>query len=122
MIGNVLVGGKCASYRPYILIALILALFSTCAWPQTQLATAFGTITDTSGAVISGAQVTILNQSTGLKRDAPTDLTGQYHIAGLPTGNYSLRVEKVGFQTQIREGIVLTSASEIIKRICRNNS
>jgi len=91
-----------------------LALFSSYAWPQTQLATVFGTITDASGAVISGAQVTILNQSTGLKRDASTDSTGQYHIAGLPTGNYSVRVEKEGFQTQVREGIALTSASEIM--------
>jgi len=40
-------------------------------------------------------------------------LTGQYRIAGLPTGNYSVRVEKEGFQTQVREGITLASASEL---------
>jgi len=40
-------------------------------------------------------------------------LTGQYRIAGLPTGNYSVRVEKEGFQTQVREGIALASASEL---------
>src|SRR5215467_7163782 len=94
------------------LLALSLALFSSCAWPQTQLATVFGTVTDASGAVISGAQVTLLNHSTGLKRDAPTDLLGNYRIAGLPTGNYSARVEKEGFQTQVRKGISLTSASD----------
>src|SRR5262252_1828543 len=94
------------------LLALSLALFSSCAWPQTQLATVFGTVTDASGAAISGAQVTLLNQSTGLKRDAPTDLLGQYRIAGLPKGNYSARVEKEGFQTQVREGISLTSACD----------
>src|SRR6266571_9215476 len=104
---------KCVS-RACLLLALVLALFSSYALPQTQLATVFGTIMDASGAVISGAQITILNQSTGLKRNASTDLTGQYHIAGLPTGNYSVRVEKEGFQTQVREGIALTSASEII--------
>ena len=103
--------------RACLLLALFLALFSSYAWPQTQLATVFGTITDASGGVISGAQVTILNQSTGLKRDASTDSTGQYHIAGLPTGNYSVRVEKEGFQTQVREGIALTSASEIIMNL-----
>src|SRR5262244_1488140 len=94
------------------LLALSWALLSSCAWAQTQLATVFGTVTDASGAVISGAQVTLLNQSTGLKRDAPTDLLGNYRIAGLPTGNYSARVEKEGFQTQVREGISLTSASD----------
>jgi len=94
------------------LLALSLALFSSCAWPQTQLATVFGTVTDASGAVISGAQVTLLNQSTRLKRDASTDLLGNYRIAGLPTGNYSARVEKEGFETQVREGISLNSASD----------
>lgn len=113
MVGNLLSLTKCVS-RACLLLALSLALFTACAWPQTQLATVFGTITDASGAAISGAQVAILNQSTGLKRDTPTDLTGQYHIAGLPTGNYSVRVEKEGFQTQVREGIALTSASEIM--------
>jgi len=96
-----------------ILLALSLALFSSSAWPQTQLTTVFGTITDATRAAISEAHVTIRNQSTGLKRETPTDLTGQYRIAGLPTGNYSVRVEKEGFQTQVREGITLASASEL---------
>ena len=98
-------------------MGLSFALLPACAWPQTQLATVFGTVTDASGAVISGAQVTILNQSIGLKRDTSTDLTGQYRIAGLPTGNYSVRVDKEGFQTQVREGIALTSASEIVMNL-----
>ncbi len=115
MVGNFPAAAKCIS-RACLLLALFLA-FSSYARPQTQLATVFGTITDASGAVISGAQVTILNQSTGLKRDTSTDSTGQYHIAGLPTGNYSVRVEKEGFQTQVREGIALTSASEIIMNL-----
>ena len=104
-------------WRACLLLGLSFALLPACAWPQTQLATVFGTVTDASGAVISGAQVTILNQSIGLKRDTSTDLTGQYRIAGLPTGNYSVRVEKEGFQTQVREGIALTSASEIVMNL-----
>src|SRR5215813_6703277 len=102
------------------LLALSWALLSSCAWAQTQLATVFGTVTDASGAAITGAQVTLLNQSTGLKRDAPTDTMGQFHIAGLPTGNYIVRVEKEGFQTQVREGIRLTSASDIIINLSLN--
>jgi hypothetical protein len=66
-----------------------------------------------SGAVIAGAQVTILDQSTGLKRDSSTDSTGQYRVGGLPIGNYSVRVLKEGFQTQVREGITLTSAFSV---------
>jgi hypothetical protein len=113
MIGNALADIKCAPYRPCILLALTLALFSACAWPQTQLATVFGTITDPSGAVIPAAHVAIVNQSTGLKREVLTGMTGQYHLAGLPTGDYVVRVEKPGFQTQLRAGITLTSALEV---------
>ena len=116
MVGSFPAAAKCIS-RACLLLALFLALFSSYALPQTQLATIFGTITDATGAAISGAQVTILNQSTGLKRDASTELTGQYHIAGLPTGTYSVRVEKEGFQSQVREGIALTSASEIVMNL-----
>src|SRR5262245_3190054 len=114
MISNVLAGTNCLSYRPWILLAISLALFSVCAWSQTQLATVFGTIADPSGAVVPGAQVTIVNQSTGLTRGALTDTTGQYRLPGLPTGNYAVRIEKNGFQTQVREGITLTSASEVL--------
>jgi hypothetical protein len=83
------------------------------AWSQTQLATVSGTITDPSGAVVPGVSVTIVSQGTGLKRSALTDTAGEYRFAGLPTGNYSLRIEKTGFQSQIREGVELTSAAEV---------
>jgi hypothetical protein len=101
------------SSRACLRLVLSLALLPVCAWPQTEVATVFGTVTDPSGAVITGAQVAILNQSTGLKRDSFTDSTGQYHIAGLPMGNYSVRAQKEGFQTQVREGITLRSASSL---------
>ena len=99
--------------RPRVMSILLLFVFSAYAWPQTEVATVFGTVTDPTGAVITGAQVTILNQSIGLKRESSTDSTGQYHIAGLPTGNYAVRVQKEGFQTQVREEITVISASSL---------
>ena len=61
-----------------------------------------------------GLPLQLSNQSTGLKRIALTDMTGEYRLAGLPTGNFTLRIEKEGFQTQVREGITLTSAAEVM--------
>ena len=101
------------SSRACLRLVLSLALLPGCAWPQTEAATVFGTVTDPSGALVAGAQVTILNQSTGLKRDSFTASTGQYSIAGLPVGNYTVRVQKEGFQTQVRKGITLASASSL---------
>src|SRR5215470_9865445 len=100
-----------------LLLAPLLTLFSARAWPQTQLASVLGTITDSSGAVVSDAHVTFLNKSTGLKRDGSTDLNGQYRVSGLPAGSYSARVEKEGFQTQVREELALTSASEFMMNL-----
>ena len=110
---NVLPIAKCASHRLCIVLALLVC-FSASDWSQTQLATVFGVITDTSGAVVPGAEVVIVNHGTELKRGALTDMAGQYHLAGLPTGNYSVRISKPGFQTQVREGIALISGSELM--------
>jgi len=65
------------SSRARLRLVLSFALLPACAWPQSELATVFGTVTDSSGAIIPAAQVTILNQSTGLKRGTVTDITGQ---------------------------------------------
>src|ERR1700677_436797 len=106
-------GAKRAWYRPCLVSTALAALFSAVAWSQTQLATVSGTITDPSGAVVPGVSVTIASQGTGLKRSALTDTAGEYRFAGLPTGNYSLRLEKTGFQSQVREGVQLNSAVEV---------
>ena len=106
-------GAKRAPYRCWIVSAILAAFISVSAWAQTQLAAVSGTITDPSGAVVLGVSITIVNQGTGLKRSTPTDTAGEYRFAGLPTGKYSLRIEKTGFQSQIRQGIELTSAAEV---------
>src|SRR5580693_7885777 len=106
-------GAKRAWYRPCLLSAALAALFAACASSQTQLATVSGAITDPSGAVVPGVSVTIVSQGTGLKRSALTDAAGEYRFAGLPIGNYSLRIEKPGFQSQVREGVELNSAAEV---------
>jgi Carboxypeptidase regulatory-like domain len=106
-------GAKRPWYRPCILSAAFAVLFSVCALSQTQLATVSGIISDPSGAVVPGVVVTIFSQGTGLKRSAPTDTAGEYRFAGLPTGTYSLRIAKPGFQSQVREGVELNSAAEV---------
>jgi hypothetical protein len=113
MVAPVLPCTKSASDSLSILLTLSLALVSTWSWSQTQLGTVFGTITDPTSAVIPRAQVTVSSVSTGLKRDALTDMKGQYHVEGLPTGKYAVRIDKEGFQTEIREGIAISAAAAV---------
>src|SRR6185369_8696594 len=90
MIRNAVADTDCPPYRQWVLLAGLLVSFAAIAWSQTQLATVFGTVTDPSGAVIPVTHVTLVNQNTGLQREVLTGMTGQYHLAGLPTGNYSI--------------------------------
>src|ERR1700739_4354463 len=99
--------------KSVLFLFLLAALIAAPAWTQTQLGTLFGTVTDTSGAVVPGAEVSVENVSTGLKRDGRTDKTGEYRLVGLPTGRYTLRVQKEGFQTEVREGIALSPGAAI---------
>ena len=57
-----------------------------------------GTVTDPSGAVVAGAQVTITNEGTGLKRQTTTDSEGTYRVLDLPQGNYTIEVATTGFK------------------------
>jgi len=113
MLGSFYTSSKHDSCRSHILVAPFLALYSASGWPQTQLATVFGTVTDPTGAVIPGADVTVSSTNTGLKRVGLTDLRGEYHVPGLPPGIYMLRAEKEKFQTQVLEGIALSSGASI---------
>ena len=103
-----------SEYRSCMVAVLLAGLFSAGAWSQTQLATVSGAITDPSGAVVPGVSVTVVSQGTGLRRSVLTGTAGEYRFAGLPTGSYSLRLEKPGFQSQMREGVELGSAAEVV--------
>ena len=63
--------------KSVLFLFLLAALIPAPAWAQTQLGTLFGTVTDTSGAVVPGAEVSVENVSTRLKRDGRTDITGE---------------------------------------------
>src|SRR6202167_4192531 len=59
-----------------------------------------GTVTDTSGAVISGATVNLIGDETKLSRTQTTSATGSYSFVNLPLGTYSLSFTQQGFQSQ----------------------
>ena len=64
-----------------------------------------GTVTDASGAVIAGAQITALNTQTGVSANTTTDSAGIYRFATLTPGAYSVTYEAKGFGKQQKTGI-----------------
>jgi protocatechuate 3,4-dioxygenase beta subunit len=71
--------------RRIFLTSLMLAALSSSAIAQST-ATLQGTVIDPSGAVVSGAKVTVRNQATGSERIVQTDSDGNYQAAALPPG------------------------------------
>jgi hypothetical protein len=96
--------------RPHIgFILFLLALCpsnSTRAFAQVSAAI-FGSVTDESGAVVSGASVNARNLETATERTVVTDTMGHYRIAAVPVGEYEVVVKKTGFQQALRAGLHL---------------
>ncbi|HXX16629.1 MAG TPA: carboxypeptidase-like regulatory domain-containing protein [Candidatus Eremiobacteraceae bacterium] len=66
-----------------------------------------GVVRDGSGAAVEGAVVQVGNQETGMQRDLRTDSTGRFNAPSLAVGTYELTVDKPGFRSARRSGIVL---------------
>jgi hypothetical protein len=87
---------------------LLLFIASVIAPAQISTGSLNGTVSDSSGAVINGAAVTLTNSDTGVQRTTQTTQTGRYSLTEVPPGHYSLKVEKGGFRADNRSGIILT--------------
>ena len=66
-----------------------------------------GVVSDTSNAVLPGADVTVIQTDTGFKRSAVTDSNGAFTLPNLPVGPYRMEARLQGFRTMVRTGIVL---------------
>src|SRR5256885_17160966 len=63
-----------------------------------------GIVTDTSGAAVPDAKVSIINQDTGAKIVVGTNSAGNYSTPPLPIGTYTMEVEKEGLKNRLEEG------------------
>ncbi len=94
---------KMRMVRSALLPGLFLAmafLLTPNAKAQQTLGGITGTVTDSSGAVISGATVTLVGDQTKLNRTQTTSSTGSYAFVNLPIGTYTLSFTQQGFESQ----------------------
>jgi hypothetical protein len=78
-------------------LCLVLFLGATSLWADVT-GSVEGYIRDSSGAVVTGAHVTIVEAATNLKREATTDAQGAYTFLALPPGKYQITATQAGFQ------------------------
>ncbi len=95
-----------------VLAALWLVLFigifpGNQAAAQQATAQLGGKVTDSTGAIIVGARVTLTNSQTGVSRNATTNKDGEYLFTFVPIGGYDLAVRQSSFQTYEQKGITL---------------
>jgi len=91
-------------------LLLISTILTVVAFGQSDRGTINGTVTDPTGAVIPAAKVAAQNVETGLTYETTTTPTGNYTLASLPSGTYSLSVEAVGFKRFTQTGITVQVA------------
>src|ERR1700682_5661860 len=85
---------------PLIVIVFDLSL-AVSMYSQVTEATLSGTISDPSGGVIPGAQISISNTATGISKEFQADTAGYYTAPNLAPGTYEVRVTAKGFNTTI---------------------
>jgi TonB family protein len=74
---------------------------------QQDLCSLSGTVTDSSGAVVPNATITVTNIDTVLSRTVITNKNGQYLASDLPIGRYTVKAKSLGFQENLKSGIAL---------------
>lgn len=94
--------------RRIFIVGLFLA--ATAAFPQSDRGTITGTVTDSTGAVISSVPIQAKNSQTGVVYDGATSTTGNYTISELPAGPYEISVSAPGFKKYTRTGLTVEVA------------
>ena len=95
------------SLRFSFLILLTVVLVHEFSFAQQTLGAITGTVTDPSGALISGASVKAVNIATNLEVSARTKANGSFVIPDLPAGTYRVTVTKEGFKTETHTEILV---------------
>jgi hypothetical protein len=86
--------------------------FAVSTYSQVTGATLAGVVTDPSGSVIAGAQVSATNTATGISKEATTDSAGLYTLPNLQAGNYEVKVTAAGFATAVQPNLSLAVGAQ----------
>jgi hypothetical protein len=86
---------------PLLLVLFLLIAAQAQAQAQAGGATLSGTVTDTAGAAVANANLTIKNAAAGQSVEAQTDSAGKYTVPNLTAGDYEVSIVAEGFATQV---------------------
>lgn len=93
--------------RLFCILSLLIGLTAAAGWSQVVSGTMLGSVTDSSGAVVPNAKVTITESQTSVSHTAQTNESGNYIVPNLPPGIYTVDVEASGFKKETQRNINL---------------
>jgi len=100
---------RCLVAARLILACFLLLIAATSAIAQSTFGSILGTVHDSSGAVVEGAQVTLVNAGTSSSRILVSDSTGSFGFKNIDVGSYTLTVGATGFEKESLPEIELTA-------------
>jgi hypothetical protein len=74
---------------------------------QTPTGTIVGTLTDSTGAAVTGASIHVIDEETGFARETVLDAVGAFRLPDIPVGVYGISVEVQGFKKYRQSGVVV---------------
>lgn len=110
--------GLSCSFWSRLSVALVLMLLPalgghSTAYGQATSGSISGFVTDSSGAAVPNAQVTVTNEATDVRTAATTDNSGFYNVTHIIAGQYMVRIAGSGFKTFTQQHIVLQIDSNV---------
>src|ERR1700692_1124100 len=91
--------------KQFVLLAFLV--FTAVALGQLTTADILGTVTDSTGAVVPNANVTLTNLGTNEKPTAQTNSSGDYSFTVLPVGHYSIAVKATGVDASLTKDLAV---------------
>ncbi len=88
----------------------LVAVFTLALVPVSAQSTGgriLGRVSDSTGAVVTGVQVKLINDATGVSRDTKTDQSGDYTFVEVVPGNYRMEYALQGFKKNVRANVTL---------------
>jgi len=104
------------TFRSTIIAIFIAILMTSSLMAQGLTGQISGTVNDSTGSSVVGAEVVLVNQGNGQTRQVATDQTGSFLFAQLLAGNYTLTISAPGFKKHEEKDVVLSSSERAVVR------
>ncbi|MFZ2083197.1 MAG: carboxypeptidase-like regulatory domain-containing protein, partial [Candidatus Sulfotelmatobacter sp.] len=105
--------GQVATAASRMFLILMICAFSLPGLAQSTAGRILGSISDQSGAAVTGATVVVTDVDRGTSRTLTTDQAGAYVAADLTPGTYKIHVEAKGFKSVERPNVVIEVATDV---------